>query len=87
MEPGPLLSLYEQVMEDEGIALREVRIKYPRDAFFSKGERAAIVIPRNLNLHADEDDLNEGRHRVTLQFVLPRGAYATIFVKRLTEQA
>ncbi len=85
LEPGPILSLYESVLADEGLSLRELRVKYPRDSFFSKGERSIIVIPSGLKMHADDDDLNSGRHRVTLQFVLPRGAYATIFVKRLTE--
>ena len=85
LEPGPLLDLYESVLADEGLSLREVRVKYPRDCFFSKGERPAIVLPRALKMTADEDDLNPGRARVTLEFVLPRGAYATIFVKRLTE--
>ncbi len=84
LEPGPILSLYESVLADEGMSLREVRVKYPRDSFFSKGERSAIVIPKDLKMHADEDDINSGRQRVTLQFVLPRGAYATIFVKRLS---
>jgi len=85
LEPGPILDLYESVLADEGLALRELRVKYPRDSFFSKGERAAIVLPRQLRLQADPDDLNAGRSRVTVEFVLPRGAYATIFVKRLTE--
>jgi tRNA pseudouridine13 synthase len=85
LEPGPILSLYESVLADEGLSLRELRVKYPRDSFFSKGERSIIVIPRKLQMHADEDDINTGRQRVTLQFILPRGAYATIFVKRLTE--
>ena len=87
LEPGPLLTLYESVLADEGLSLRELRVKYPRDSFFSKGERSAIVIPRDLKMHADEDDLNNNRHRVTLQFILPRGSYATIIVKRLTEVA
>ena len=85
LEPGPVLSLYERVLADEGLSLRDIRVKYPRDSFFSKGDRSAIVIPRELQLHADDDDFNSNRHRVTLQFILPRGAYATIFVKRLTE--
>lgn len=85
LEPGPILSLYESVLADEGLSLRELRVKYPRDSFFSKGERSAIVIPKGLKMHADEDDLNSGRQRITLEFVLPRGAYATIFVKRLSE--
>ena len=45
------------------------------------------MIPRELKMHADDDDLSSGRSRVTLQFVLPRGTYATIFVKRLTDLA
>ncbi len=84
LEPGPILALYEQVLADEGLSLRELRVKYPRDAFFSKGERAALLIPRELKIHSADDDLYPGRQRVTLQFVLPRGCYATILVKRLT---
>jgi tRNA pseudouridine13 synthase len=87
LEPGPILTLYEKVLADEGLSLRELRVKYPRDSFFSKGDRAAIIIPRDLKLHSGDDDVNSGRHRVTMQFVLPRGVYATILVKRLTKFA
>ncbi len=86
LEPGPILTLYEQVLADEGLSLRELRVKYPRDAFFSKGERAALLIPRELRIHSGDDDVYPGRQRVTLQFVLPRGCYATILVKRLTSE-
>ena len=84
-EQGPLLDLYERVLAEQGLSLRELRVKYPRDSFFSKGERQAIVKPENLRIdrHSD-DDLNPGRQRLTLEFILPRGAYATILVKRLT---
>ena len=85
LETGPILELYERVLGEQGLSMRELRVKYPRDSFFSKGERQAIVKPRELRIdRSGDDDLNEGRHRVTLQFVLPRGSYATIFVKRLT---
>lgn len=85
LEPGPLLDRYERVIGDQGLALRELRVKYPRDSFFSKGERAAIVHPKELKIDlSGQDELNEGRERATLQFVLPRGSYATILVKRLT---
>lgn len=84
LEPGPLLDLYERVIGTQGLALREMRVKYPRDSFFSKGERASIVRPDGLKIQfAGHDDLNTGRHRVTLDFVLPRGSYATILIKRL----
>jgi tRNA pseudouridine13 synthase len=85
LPPGPLLDLYERVIGEYGLALRELRVKYPRDSFFSKGERSAIVQPSQLRMdQSGSDELNAGRQRVTLQFVLPRGSYATILVKRLT---
>jgi tRNA pseudouridine13 synthase len=83
LEPGPLKDLYERIVAGQGIAMRELRVKYPRDSFFSKGERQAVVRPIDLRIDLSNDELNAGRHRATLQFVLPRGSYATIFVKRL----
>ena len=85
LDPGPLLDLYETILAEQGLALRELRVKYPRDSFFSKGERTAIVRPTEFKIgRQDADELNEGRHRLTLEFVLPRGSYATIVIKRLT---
>jgi tRNA pseudouridine13 synthase len=84
LEPGPLLDMYERVLDEQGLSLRELRVKYPRDSFFSKGERSALVKPKDLRIDVSgTDDLNPGRQRLTLQFVLPRGSYATILVKRL----
>jgi tRNA pseudouridine13 synthase len=84
LDPGPILELYERVLGEQGLSLRELRVKYPRDSFFSKGERQAIVRPDNLRIdRPGVDELNEGRQCLTLEFVLPRGAYATILVKRL----
>lgn len=80
----PRLATYEAVTQAEGIALRELRVKFPRDSFFSKGERPAILLPRELSATINADDLNPGQQAATLRFVLPRGAYATILVKRLT---
>jgi len=82
-ESDPRLALYEEVIAKTGLALRELRVKYPRDSFFSKGERAAALFPEDAHADACADDLNPGRQAVTLRFVLPRGAYATIVVKRL----
>ena len=85
LEAGPILDLYEKVLGEQGLSLRELRVKYPRDSFFSKGERQAIIKPGNLKMtRTGEDDLNVGRHRMALEFVLPRGSYATILIKRLT---
>lgn len=77
LEPGPLLDLYERVVSRYGLALRELRVKYPRDSFFSKGDRAAAIIPRDLSVKM------AGSATATLDFSLARGAYATMVVKSL----
>ena len=74
LEPGPLLDLYERVIGEQGLALRELRVKYPRDSFFSKGERQAVVKPRELRINlTGDDDLNAGRQRLTLAIRVPAG--------------
>jgi tRNA pseudouridine13 synthase len=83
---SPLEPLYREVLAAEGLELRLVRVKYPRDAFFSKGDRQAVFLPGDLQQTIANDDLYSGRHRLTLRFTLPRGSYATIFIKLLTGQ-
>jgi tRNA pseudouridine13 synthase len=84
LEPGPLQELYDRVLAAESLALREIRVKYPRDSFFSKGERPALLVPQEVDHAAAADDLYYGRQKVTLRFALPRGCYATIVVKQIT---
>jgi tRNA pseudouridine13 synthase len=85
LDPGPERDLIEQVLAQHGLELRGMRVKYPRDSFFSKGHRAALVRPMNLACTQAADEIYAGRGKLTLTFDLPRGAYATILVKRLTE--
>ncbi|MEZ6032172.1 MAG: tRNA pseudouridine(13) synthase TruD [Planctomycetaceae bacterium] len=80
--PGELLDI---VLREEDIQLRELRVKYPRDSFFSKGLRRAIVNPESLSSMVHADELHEHSWKLLLSFELPRGSYATILVKRLTE--
>ena len=39
----------------------------------------------NVQNHSDCEELYDGRSMLTLAFDLPRGSYATILIKRLTE--
>jgi tRNA pseudouridine13 synthase len=82
LEEGELKALLDTVLAAEGIELRQVRVKYPRDSFFSKGDRIAIFRPAALVARASADDLFPGQQKLTLEFTLPRGCYATILVKR-----
>ena len=91
--PGPRL---EDVADPTQRALLEDALAHERlvaadfdivgvSGFQLKGEdRALHVLPRHLRVRPSErDPLNRGMRLVKLRFELPRGAYATLVVKRL----
>ena len=78
-------ALIAEVLGEFGLELRQLRVKYPRDSFFSKGQRAAAAPVDNLTANPATDEMYPGRKKLSLGFDLPRGSYATILVKRLTE--
>jgi tRNA pseudouridine13 synthase len=77
----PRLGLVEEVLAEDGLALRDLQVRGVRELFFSKGERAALCRPAELSHEWGDDDLHAGRLRLTLAFELPRGSYATLVVK------
>ena len=81
---APWAEVVSAVMAEEGIPLDQMRIKGMQQPFFSKGERVAKIPVADLTWEAGDDELNKGRRQLTLRFELPRGAYATMLVKRLT---
>jgi tRNA pseudouridine13 synthase len=87
LDHGPLKTLYDQTLAAEGLELRQIRVKYPRDTFFSKGDRAAVFHPGDFSQLQAADDLYSGQQKLILRFTLPRGSYATILVKRIVGDA
>jgi tRNA pseudouridine13 synthase len=83
LEEGALKTIYDTVLAAEGLELRQIRVKYPRDSFFSKGERAALFQPAELEHAVAADEIYPDQRKLMLQFILPRGSYATILVKRI----
>jgi tRNA pseudouridine13 synthase len=81
---APWLPIVDEVMRPEGLTLAEMKIKGLQKPFFSKGDRAGCVRPATLAHEAGADELNAGKRKLTLRFDLPRGAYATMLVKRVT---
>jgi tRNA pseudouridine13 synthase len=76
-----------EVVEAEGLSWESLRVKHLKDVFFSKGERPALFFPANLAHAALPDDLHPGREKLRLEFELPKGAYATLLIKRVTDAA
>jgi tRNA pseudouridine13 synthase len=72
------------VLERFQLAWSGLRVKHLRDVFFSKGARACLFFPENLECRAIDDELHPGRRGLRLSFELAKGSYATIVVKRIT---
>ena len=85
LEEGALMTLFTDVLAPFGLELRQLRVKYPRDSFFSKGSRRSVIPLEQVTQSEEPDELYAKKFKLTLQFELPRGSYATILVKRLTE--
>ncbi len=86
-EPGPVLDAVLEVVSGFGLAWEDLRVKHLKDVFFSKGVRNALFFPEGLTQSVEADDLYPGRKKITLGFDLPKGAYATLVVKRVTDAA
>jgi tRNA pseudouridine13 synthase len=70
-----------------GLTWERLRVRHLKDVFFSKGDRPAWFFPENWRAEIAGDDLHPGRGKLELRFDLPKGSYATLVVKRLTDAA
>jgi tRNA pseudouridine13 synthase len=83
---GVLGEVIRGVLAPFGLSWTDLRVKHLRDVFFSKGTRACLFFPENLQSGAIDDDLHPGRRGLKLSFELGKGSYATIVVKRITAE-
>jgi tRNA pseudouridine13 synthase len=78
------LALLHEVLAADGVSVDQLRLKGLRELFFSKGDRAALCVPAGVHGTFAADERHPDRLKLTLGFDLPRGAYATLIVKRIT---
>jgi tRNA pseudouridine13 synthase len=83
--PDPeIRAIIEEVLEREGIALTDLKARQLARIEVHGVQRRMIVVPDGFQVSGlGPDDLYPGRRRLTLDFSLPRGSYATLIVKRL----
>lgn len=82
LEIGALL---DGVLTQYGMQRHEIRLKYPRDTFFSKGVRDLMLVPKGLKWQVGLDEVvgREDVFKLKLDFSLLRGQYATMLIKFL----
>ena len=86
-ESGPIRDAALAVVASEGLDWGDLRVKHLKDVFFSKGYRPALFFADALSHETESDPLYPGRRLLKLRFELPKGAYATLVVKRVTDAA
>jgi tRNA pseudouridine13 synthase len=69
----------------DGIDLEQMKLKGLRRPFFSRGERPILSIPTELGAESGPDERHPGRFKLVLNFILGRGSYATLVVKRVVQ--
>lgn len=84
MTDPTIRAVVEEVLTDEGIRLDHLRVRKIPGLAVQATVRSAWVLPEALTATEPEpDELYPDRWRITLDFFLPRGAYATVLIKRL----
>ncbi len=81
--PEGTLEDLESVVGELGLTVRELRLKFPRDTFFSRGEREVLLFAKDFRANWESTDSKQGQSDWKLAFELPRGAYATMIIRQL----
>jgi tRNA pseudouridine13 synthase len=80
---APWAAAATEVLATQNLNWDQLKIRGLRKPFFTKGERAAWCVPSELSGATAPDEKHTNRAKLRLQFILPRGSYATLLVKRL----
>lgn len=81
---GPLGEIATEVLSAFGLTWGDMRVKKLKDVFFSKGTRQPLIPLGDVAATIVDDELHRNKRAVRLEFTLPKGAYATMLVKRIT---
>lgn len=74
-------ALADFALTDFNMKTAQMKVSFPRDRWFSKGQRLTLIRPKDIKVEDSDDELNYGRRKVRLSFELPRGCYATMLLK------
>jgi len=83
LDEEPEAAFMIETLQAAGWTFPELKVRFPRDRFFSRSSRPVLIGLEDFSAEFAEDELETGRWKATLRFSLPRGSYATMVVKSL----
>ncbi len=75
--------LYDEVLSEQNMAQRFLRLEWPRRIKVKSFDRSLIVIPGFNKVMVMKDEYFSGKECLALEFSLPAGSYATLLIKRI----
>lgn len=75
--------ILNDLLKERGLKPSMFNLRKVRQAFFSSVEREVLTVPQSFEYRVDDDEIYFGKRKLTLQFILPRGSYATMLIKRI----
>jgi tRNA pseudouridine13 synthase len=86
-DDSTLAGIVTEVMADEGLQLNDLKARILKRAYLPKGGRPLLLHPTDVTSdEVQEDDQFPGRRAIRIHFSLPRGAFATLVLKRLSQE-
>lgn len=77
-------SFYQEILAERSLRPGLFRTKVLRKVYFRSFKRRALIVPEDLCIvHKGQDELHPAKKKMTISFVLPRGSYGTMLVKRI----
>jgi tRNA pseudouridine13 synthase len=76
-------AIYSQLMQRQGIDKPMFNCIKIRKVYFKSIQRRAFVKPENFSYNVLDDEVYPNRKKLVLKFILPRGSYGTMLIKRL----
>ncbi|WP_297209408.1 MULTISPECIES: tRNA pseudouridine(13) synthase TruD [Thermodesulfovibrio] len=76
-------SIYNALLKERDVKPSMFNLRKIRHAFFKSVEREVLIKPQQFEYEIREDEIYEGKRKLILKFILPRGSYATMLIKRL----
>lgn len=84
LKDGKPENMIEEILEEEEVSQEDFRLQSFPDLRSEGTYRRAFADFRNFSvLGVDEDDLSMSTNKMTVKFDLPKGAYATVFLREI----
>lgn len=74
---------YAETFQENSITAAKFNVRSIRQAYMKSIERNAFVRPLSFTMDSSDDEIFPGKRKCTASFILPRGSYGTMLIKRL----